>query len=349
MPEQPTDLPSQPPTISVVIPAFQEAGYIDRCIESLVQGTWPTERLEILVADGGSTDGTRQRVVAWSQRYPSVRLVDNPDRFTSHGLNRGIRASTGQVVVIMGAHAEADPRWLEHAWENLQAHPEVIGTGGVCETVAEGYAGRAIAAAQSSRIGVGHNSFRTGGQAGYADTVVFGAYRRETFLRHGYFDEEMVRDQDDEFNIRLLAAGERLWFDPRIRLRYYARSRFSHLWKQYRQYGFWKVRIWQKHGRLGSWRQLVPAAFVAGGCAAGALLPAGGWFSLLGGLYWGLYLSAITLGSLFASRKSPVLWPGVALGAVILHTGYGLGFWEGLFRFGFQKKSAAAAHVASTR
>lgn len=337
------------PTISVVIPAYQEAGYIDRCIRSLVNGTWPVERLEVLVADGGSTDGTREKVEAWSADCRAVRLVDNPDRFTPQALNRGIRASTGQIVAIMGAHAEADPRWLERVWEDLQAHPEVLGVGGVCETVAQGYAGEAIATAQSSRIGVGQNSFRCGGEAGYADTIVFGAYRRETFVRYGYFDEEMIRNQDDEFNIRLLATGARLWFDPRIQFRYYARSRFSHLWKQYRQYGFWKVRIWQKHGRLGSWRQLIPMMFVAGGLVAAALLPLGGVPAMLGAAYWGLYLLAVAMGSLTAVCAAPALWPGVMLGVMILHAAYGVGFWEGLFRFGLQRKSAAGAHVASTR
>lgn len=337
------------PTISVVIPAYQEAGYIDRCIRSLVQGSWPVDRLEVLVADGGSTDGTREKVAAWAAQCPAVRLIDNPDRFTPQALNRGIRAATGEIVAILGAHAEADAGWLERVWEDLRAHPEVLGVGGVCETFARGYAGEAIATAQSSPIGVGQNSFRCGGEAGYADTIVFGAYRRETFVRHGYFDEEMIRNQDDEFNIRLLAAGARLWFDPRIQFRYHARSRFSHLWKQYRQYGFWKVRIWQKHGRLGSWRQLIPMLFVAGAVIASALLVLGGVPAWVGAVYFGLYLLTVGIGSLSAVRRAPALWPGTALGVIILHAGYGVGFWEGLLRFGLQRKSGTGAHVASTR
>ena len=241
---------------------------MDRCLGSLTAGSWPRDRLEVLVVDGGSTDGTRERVGEWERRCSSVRLLDNPDRYVPQAINRGIQASRGEVVVFMGAHAEAPANWLECAWEDLQEHPEVAGVGGAWDVVGDSPAGKAIAMAQSTRIGVGGNSYRNGTRDGYADTIIYGAYRRSVFARRGMLDEEMVRDQDDEFNIRLLAAGEKLWFDPRIRIRYYGRGSYRHLWRQYYQYGFWKVRLWQKVGRLGSWRQLAPMGFVAAGAAA---------------------------------------------------------------------------------
>lgn len=337
------------PKVSVVIPTYQEAAFIDRCLTSLVKGSWPLDRLEILVADGGSTDGTRERINAWTVCCPSIRLVDNPDRYVPQGLNRGIEASTGDIVAIMGCHAEADPRWLELAVEDLEAHPEVCGVGGSWEIVGNGLVAGPIAAAQSSVVGVGRNSYRNGSAPGYADTIVYGAYRRSAFGQHGLFDPEMVRDQDDEFNIRLLSAGEKLWFDPRIRMRYHSRPSFRTLWKQYYQYGFWKVRLWQKLGRLGSTRQLAPMAFVAGGVVSLAALALGGLPAILGASFWTTYAAAVGVGTLAASWRRPWLWPLTAAAVSTLHLAYGVGFWEGLLRFGLLRRGAADAHVALNR
>jgi glycosyltransferase involved in cell wall biosynthesis len=337
------------PLITVIIPTFQEAAYMDRCLGSLTAGSWPQDRLEVLVVDGGSTDGTRERVAEWERRCSSVRLLDNPDKYVPQAINRGIQASRGEVVVFMGAHAEAPANWLECAWEDLQEHPEVAGVGGAWDVVGDSPAGKSIAMAQSTRIGVGGNSYRNGTRAGYADTIIYGAYRRDVFTRRGMLDEEMVRDQDDEFNIRLLAAGEKLWFDPRIRIRYYGRGSYRHLWRQYYQYGFWKVRLWQKVGRLGSWRQLAPMAFVAAGAAALIAILLGGTATLLGAAFWALYAAVVGLGALLAARLQPMRWPGVAAAIVILHAAYGLGFWEGLFRFGLLRSGAKSQHAVQNR
>jgi glycosyltransferase involved in cell wall biosynthesis len=337
------------PLITVIVPTYQEASYVDRCLRSLTQGSWPADRLEVLVVDGGSTDGTRERVEEWARQHSGVRLIDNPDRYAPYAFNRGICAARGEVIAIMGAHAEADDQWLKRVWEDLQEHPEIAGVGGRWEIVGESPVGEALARAQSSRIGVGQNSYRTGGDAGYADTIVYGAYRRQVFERHGLFDEEMVRDQDDEFNIRLTAAGEKLWYDPRINMRYYGRASYSRLWQQYYQYGFWKVRVWQKVGRLGSWRQFAPMAFVGGAFASLLLVPLGGAPAWAAAGYWGLYGAAVGAGSLAAAHGRLGSWPLVAGAVVVLHAAYGLGFWEGLLRFGLMRQGARAAHVAANR
>lgn len=337
------------PKVSVVIPTYQEAGFVDRCLRSLVEGSWPLDRLEILLSDGGSTDGTRERIRAWSECCPSIRLVDNPDRYVPQALNRGIEASTGDVIAVMGCHSEADGRWLELVTEDLEEHPEVCGVGGSWEILGNGTRASAIALAQACVVGVGRNTYRNGSRAGYADTIIYGAYRRSVFQRHGGFDEEMVRDQDDEFNIRLLARGEKLWFDPRIRMRYYSRPSFGTLWRQYHQYGFWKVRLWQKLGRLGSLRQFAPMAFVAGGLVSLALLAMGGFPRVLGASFWAAYAALVGLGTLASCWRRPWLWPAAVAAVVTLHLAYGSGFWEGLFRFGILRRGAAPVHVALNR
>jgi hypothetical protein len=231
----------------------------------------------------------------------------------------------------------------------LNEHPDAWGVGGMLETVGEGRMGEAIGLAQSAPIGVGNSRFRTGGQAGYVDTVVFGAYPRAVFDRVGIFDEELVRNQDDEFNIRILAAGGRLFFDPRICCRYHARSSLGHLWRQYYQYGFWKVRVRQKVGRLGSWRQYIPSAFVAGGalCTLIGFIAEGGW--PIPAIYFGLYLGAVGVGSRMATRARGHLLLPAAAAVTTMHVAYGIGFWEGLARFVALRRTPGERHRALTR
>jgi GT2 family glycosyltransferase len=336
-------------SLSVVIPCYEEAAYILSTLAALRTCAGERTDIELLVVDGGSTDATRDLVRPVTGEDARVQLLCHSRRHTAVSLNLGIQAARGRYVAILGAHARVDAGWIDAVIEALTRHPDAWGVGGVLDTVAEGRTGAAISIAQSSPIGVGNCRFRTGGQPGYVDTVVFGAYRREVFQRVGGFDEELVRNQDDEFNIRILAAGGRLYFDPRIRCRYYARSSLGRLWRQYYQYGFWKVRVRQKVGRLGSWRHYVPAAFIAGGALslAGALAVAGGWRVLLS--YLALYSLALVGGSLLVVRRRIDLVPPVGLAAAVMHIAYGLGFWEGIARWVVLRRADGAHHRALTR
>jgi GT2 family glycosyltransferase len=192
---------------------------------------------------------------------------------------------------------------------------------------------KGIALAQSSRFGVGGVAFRTGSEDGrYVDTLAFGAYRREVFGRIGRFDEELIRNQDDEFNFRLTQAGGKIWLDPSIRSVYYSRASLSGLWKQYFQYGLYKVRVIQKRRAVPSWRHLIPGLFVL------SLL-----FSFLLALItrkWTLvfsvtapYAMANFSASVWASRHQPRLFPFLPLAFATLHMAYGFGFLAGLWRW----------------
>lgn len=335
--------------LSVILPCYQEAAHIVGTMASIRASAGECADVEILVVDGGSTDGTREQVRPITVEDPRVRLLCHDRQHTSISLNLGIRQARGENVAILGAHTRVDRDWIARVQETLAQHPDAWGVGGTLETVAEGATGEAISLAQSSAIGVGNCRFRTGGPPGYVDTVVFGAYRREVFRRVGGFDEELVRNQDDEFNIRIVARGGRLYFDPGIRCRYYARGSFDRLWRQYYQYGFWKVRVRQKTGRLGSWRQYVPASLVAGGAISlvAALAGPGGWRAPLG--YLGLYIAGLTGGSLLAAWPRPGLVPRVGVAAAIMHLAYGMGFWEGILRWGILRGPMGRRHQAVTR
>jgi glycosyltransferase involved in cell wall biosynthesis len=344
--------------ISVVIPCLNEAAFIDATLAALAAQEDPGEPFEVVVADGGSTDGTRDLLQEWSERDPRFRWIDNPDRITPVAMNRGIRAARGETVVIFGAHARCDSDFLQRNAEALRAHPESGCVGGTVSQIHGTPTARRIGMALSTPFGVGDARFRTGGLAGHVDTVAFGAYRRAALEEIGLFDETLVRNQDDELNFRLLEAGWRIWFDPRIRSSYFVRSSYRRLWAQYRQYGYWKVFVNRKHGTVTTARQVVPALFLlllavltvlAVADVAGVLptvwhrLPVLMWASAAG--LWGA--GAVASAAIQADRIRDI--PGTVWAFACIHGGYGGGYWEGILHFLLLRRKPAARASVLTR
>ena len=344
--------------ISVVIPCLNEAAYIDATLQALATQEDPGEPFEVVVADGGSTDGTRELLNAWEARDPRFRVVDNPDRITPVAMNLGIRAAHGETVVIFGAHARCASDFLQRNVEALRAHPESGCVGGIVTQIHGTPTARRIGMALSTPFGVGDARFRTGGLAGHVDTVAFGAYRRSALEEIGLFDASLVRNQDDELNFRLLEAGWRIWFDPRIQSSYFVRSSYRRLAAQYRQYGYWKVFVNRKHGTVTTTRQVVPALFllvvaVTLGCTAAdaaGLLPAV-WHrvpALVFGSVVGLWSAgALASAVVQADRASDV--PGIVYAFACIHGGYGWGYWEGIVHFLLLRRKPVARATALTR
>ena len=339
---------AEDPFVSVLMPVRNEGLYIRASLRCVLEQDYPQERLEILVADGRSTDDTREVVAAAARRDSRVRLVDNPGGIVATGLNGALLQARGEVLVRVDGHCEIAPdyvrRCVEHLAEQRRRGVLLTGVGGPIETVGEGWLARVIAAAMGSRFGVGGSAFRVlaGEEAGEVrgvDTVAFPAYPRSTVARAGLLDEELVRNQDDEYNYRLRKAGAELLLAPDVGSRYFSRATLASLWRQYRQYGFWKVRVLQKHPRQMRWRQFVPPA-LALSLALGAAAGLGGALWGLGTLAWlplalagGLYLLALTVAT-FATRGIPasLRW-GLPAAFPAMHLGYGFGFLHGLMRF----------------
>jgi GT2 family glycosyltransferase len=330
------------PLVSIVLPVRNEAAFIERNLMALAAQTYPLDRLEVLVVDGQSDDGTQERVRAFAaaQQGCDVRLLDNPQRIMPAGFNLGLAASHGEVVIVVGGHCTLAPDYVARCVETLrQTGADCVG--GLIETVGETVEAQAIAAAQSSPFGVGGATFRMAdAQPGYVDTVAFGAYRRDVFARIGGLDEELVRNQDDEFNFRLTQAGGKIWLDPAIRATYYSRSSLRKLWTQYYDYGLYKVRVIQKRGAVPSWRHLAPGSFV---------LAAAVGIGLFATTRRKLFLAPVV--AYTATNLAFALATGLArppqgkraqgLGILpylpwafaILHFAYGLGFLAGLWRW----------------
>jgi glycosyltransferase involved in cell wall biosynthesis len=337
------------PFVSVVMPVRNEAAYIERALAAVIAQDYPPDRLEILVADGLSTDGTRERVAAAARARPNLRLLDSPGRTAPCGLNVGVRAARGEIVVRVDGHCEIERDYVSRCVAHLEAG-DGDAVGGSVETIGEDRLADTIAAAMSSPFGVGGSAFRTvRGRTLLVDTVPFPAYTRAILDRVGPFDEELVRNQDDEYNARLRKLGGRVLLAADVRSRYYSRGSWRGLWRQYFQYGYWKVRVLQKHPRQMKLRHFVPAAFVGALALCGVLAffwkPAA--FAGLGLL--GFYALAVAAASLRAFREHGArVFPGLPLAFVILHVAYGAGFWAGLAKFGGRRRTGARPEPAAS-
>lgn len=323
-------------SLSVIIPCYNEVRTIAGLLEALRSQSIGVERLEVVIADGMSEDGTREVIAAFAKEHPelNVRLVDNPDRTIPAALNRAIAAAGGEVIIRLDAHSLPAPDYLERCLEALE-RTGAANAGGVWEIRpgADTWIARAIAAAAAHPLGAGDARYRIGGQAGPVDTVPFGAFRREWLDRVGPFDESLLTNEDYEFNLRLRRAGGVVWFDPAIRSVYFARARLRDLARQYLRYGYWKARMALRYPNSLRWRQVLPPLFVlaALGLASAALagVPGAG---ILVGLQWGGYaLALFVAGARQAARqRQPALAVGMPLALSVMHLCWGLAFLVGL-------------------
>jgi len=248
--------------VAIIIPCKNEENYIEKCIQSILNSDYPIKLISIYVSDGLSTDKTPEIVKNIAQQNPNIHYLVNEAQTTPQGLNLGLKSAKSDVKIILGAHAEVTPSFIKENVAILEQFPEVGCAGGVIKNVFENETSEIIGAAMSSPFGVGNAHFRTGNKDGFVDTVAFGAYRSEVFEQIGYFDEELVRNQDDEFNFRLFKNGFKIYLSQKIISLYYVRASFKKLFKQYYQYGYWKVFVNKKHQTVTSVRQLIPLFFV---------------------------------------------------------------------------------------
>ena len=320
------------PRVSIVIPALNEERYIAALLDSVEAQTYPANKIEVIVADGGSTDATRPIVELRTRSTPlvAVRLVENALGSTAGGLNTGAKVATGEVIIVVGAHSELDREFVR---ANIAALREsgAAATGGPIETIGEGEVASAIAAAMSHPFGVGDAKFRYASEPGDVDTIAFAAYRREVFDVLGGFDLDRDKAEDDDFNYRLRKEGGRLYLTPAVRSRYFSRASFPGLWRQYLGYGTAKGRAFMDDpGALGV-RHFIPMAVVVVGGLLLVLSPvvqkANRLLKLLGVLY---AVTALVSGRRAAARNGANWWM-TALAFPVMHGSYGGGMALAIF------------------
>ena len=328
--------------LSVICPIYNEEKYIGKCIESILAQDYPKDDLEVLFVDGMSTDRTREIVKEYAISYPYIRLIDNPKRIVPPAMNIGIRASKGDIIIRLDAHAIFPDNYfsaLVHYLVKLKAD----NVGGVCRTlpINDTIVCKSIASVLSSRFGMGNSHFRIGAtEIMEVDTVPFGCFKRELFDRIGYFDEELIRNQDDEFNGRIIKNGGKIYLLPFLAIDYYARDTINKVWKMFYQYGLFKPLVNKKLGSPATIRQFFPVCFVIG-LLFGPLL---GLFDIaflyMYGLVVLLYIGIALCYSIKESNKMKRILMQVYIYFVV-HFSYGWGYLNGIYKLLLNKSFVA--------
>jgi succinoglycan biosynthesis protein ExoA len=316
------------PSVSILLPVLNEIEDIDACLASLLGQKYEGE-LEVVVADGGSTDGTRERLAEWGERDGRLRLLHNPDRRQAQGLNFAAKAATGEVLVRADAHTTYEHTYVSASVAVL-AETGAVAAGGRLRPVGRGATGRAVAAAMRSPFGIGPARFHHAERRELVDTVYLGAFRREDLLAHGGFralPSGVAEDADLYWRWR--RQGRDVVVDPAIRSTYRPRETYRAFARQNWAYGLGKAEMLWCNGRLPSWRPLAPLGLVAG-LAVSVTLAVRGRRAPLAGLLagWGLVVGAATVGS----DAEPASRPRTVLAVAVMHLAYGLGFAHGLVR-----------------
>jgi glycosyltransferase involved in cell wall biosynthesis len=328
-------------SVSVIVPCRNEIKFIEKCLDSIIAQDYPKEKLEILVVDGFSEDGTREIIKNYSDNYQFIKLLDNPKKIAPSAINIGIKNATGDIIIRMDAHNIYKKDYISKCVAYLQKY-NADNVGGIWITLpgSDTLISHAIALVLSHPFGVGNAYFRIGSkEPKEVDTVPFGCYRREVFSKIGLFDEELIRNQDDEFNYRLIKNGGKILLVPEIVSYYYARESLTKLWRTYFQYGYWKVRVMQKHKFPASWRHIVPISFVL--CIFGSAI-LGFFYKFWFYLFCTIVILYMFISFLFSTKIS--LKKGIKYLFVLpisfanLHFSYGLGFLKGICDFIILKK-----------
>lgn len=336
-------------SVSVILPCRNEVRAIGSCLESIVESEYPKEHLEVLVVDGRSDDGTREIVNKFCANFPWMRLLDNNRGITPAALNIGITSARGRIVIRMDAHSRYPPDYILKLVDWME-RSKADNVGGICMTRPANQTpkAQAIAIGLSHPWGVGNSHFRTGVSAPkWVDTVPFGCFRREVFEKIGLFDERLLRNQDDEFNHRLIKSGGRILLVPEIVSYYTTRDSLGKLWMMYYQYGYFKPLAARTIGAVMTIRQLVPSAFVMALVLTATLAPWSNLMALLLGLITMSYgVLDLCMGVAVAVKRglrcgvwSTVVFP-------VLHLSYGIGYLKGGLDFFILRKQEATDSFA---
>jgi succinoglycan biosynthesis protein ExoA len=327
--------------VSIIVPCYNEESTIAQLLDAIFHQTFPAQDIEVIVADGQSTDATRERIHDFSQLHPdlSIRVINNPRRYIPSALNRAIEASTGEYIVRMDAHSIPERDYVSTCIADLDAG-KGENVGGVWKIVPprDHWISKSIALAASHPLGVGDARYRYSSKPGWVDTVPFGAFRRELFDRIGNYDEDLLTNEDYEFNARIKRNGGRIWFNPQIRCTYYARENLNALARQYWRYGFWKWRMLKKDPTTLRWRQALPPLFVGILLLSAVTSPWVLWSRYLLAAVITLYVITLFLSSSLTMKRSTSLWTimGVPLAIATMHITWGAGFLWSMVKSGFR-------------
>ena len=329
--------------LSVIVPIYQEEKYISKCIDSMLSQDYPKDDLEIILVDGMSKDRTREIVATYTAKYPFIRMIDNPERIAPCAMNRGIKEAKGDVIMRLDAHVYYPKNYFSLLVEKLNELPGAENVGALCNTlpVNDSITAQSIAAVLSSSFGMGNSHFRVGADKEMeVDTVPFGCFHRSIFDKVGLYDEELVRNQDDELNARIIKAGGKIYLIPQLVCEYYARDTAKKVYKMFYQYGVFKPLVNKKLGSPATVRQFFPLFFVLGllvGPVVCLFLPVLWW------AYFAVIMLWFILATSFSLKDSKNLKRILAQNLIyfVVHFGYGWGYIVGIYKILFHRPFVA--------
>ena len=331
--------------VSVIVPCYNEQATIRELLIALRDQDFPDQEMEVIIADGMSTDNTRMEIARFKKEYPDfrVRVIDNPQRTIPSGLNKALQTAWGKYIIRLDAHVSPVAGYVSRS---VQALEQDLGenVGGVVRMRPgkDTWVGRSIAEAVSHPLGVGDARYRIGSEPRTVDTVPFGAYRRSLIDRIGNYDEGLLANEDYEFNVRVRQSGGRVWLDPAIESTYVARANLRELARQYWRYGYWKLRMLTRYPETFRWRQ-VSGFFVLSWLVLGAAslwLPIARWLLLAEALIYGSALIYAGVSSAVKYREEAMV-VGVPLAVSTMHFTWGAGFLWSAVGFAVEKTAQA--------
>lgn len=321
--------------LSIVIPCRNEVNHIQSCVDSVMRAVhFMGAKASVYVVDGKSDDGTIEKIQSLHEQYPEVSMVVNEQQLTPFAFNLGIQANQEfDYLIIVGSRHILSENYFAEGIRILKEHPEIWCVGGTVNNVFVNETGKIVATAMATTFGMGLGNFRTLKGSGFVDTIGTPIYPRQVFERVGYFDEELVRNQDDEFNFRVSNAGGKIYHSHLISVQYFVRGNFKGLWRQFFQYGYWKVYVNKKHRAVTTMRQLVPPLFV-GYLFVWMLSLLLGWFVFaIASVPVALYAFMAIYFAVKSAGKADVSVFAVLKTFPIMHIAYGLGYLKGIGEF----------------
>ena len=329
--------------ISVICPIYNEEKYIAKCLDSIIEQDYPKDDIELLLVDGMSTDRTREVIAEYQKKYSWIKVLDNPKRIAPCAMNIGIKDSSGEVIIRLDAHVLYPTNYFSVLVNKLQELPRAENVGAICNTlpVNDSIEAQSIAAVLSSSFGMGNSYFRVGAsEVMEVDTVPFGCFHRSIFDKVGLYDEELVRNQDDELNVRIIKSGGKIYLIPDLECEYYARDTAKKVYKMFYQYGVFKPLVNKKLGSPATVRQFFPLFFVIGlllGPVVCAFMP----------ILWYVYFSVVVvwllLATYFSSKESKQIKRILVQNWIyfVVHFGYGWGYIVGIYKIIFHRPFVA--------
>lgn len=329
--------------VSVICPIYNEEKYIEKCIESVLGQDYPQDRIEVLFVDGMSTDRTREIVSEYSNKYTQIRMLDNKLRIVPYAMNIGIEAAKGDVIVRIDGHAEYPTNYVSTLVHHLDVQEGAENVGGVWITLPcnEKNVSYAIAEALSNKFGMGNATYRIGtNKIRKVDTVPFGCYRKSLFERIGNYDTELIRNQDDELNGRIIKNGGKIYLIPDLKIRYFSRDKISKVRRMFYQYGLYKPLVNKKLGSPATARQFVPLLFLLGIVLGGILSVFSIYIMYTYFAILALYLAiGLFIGCKYAVKyRRPMLTLLMPYVFANVHLSYGYGYLRGIYKILANKK-----------